>query len=365
MSSCKKIEYLKEGQNKAIILPSLEYLYADYCPNLRDMNLNASNLNMLHAAHCPNLQLALEAPVLRSVTLSGSPVTGISDITTLKKLNLEKSKVTDKELMPILKQNIFEELNLNGCLHIWEALEYIESMGNKPKRLNIKETGPAFGKACWESYFGVDIGEEPPLPLDIFEQLSAKCPLGLDPAFGDLMWQTHVLVLVPSHITKQGEKDTKELTLKRLERLIKHKLQASSKRYFGEEERTHMEFYHYNHNKVCVEKNTWILLSKGVLKDSCGKSYSAQVRQVAELASRSGINYRVPKLIEVCVAMYIHHIRTGETLYVNHPSTCMRCQEGLSASYPTVAKLGTYGGRINWGYIKGGVGAVWEVPYVG
>ena len=160
-----------------------------------------------------------------------------------------------------------EELNLNKC-PIWESLKYIQTMEKRPLRLSIKRAGSFFGKACWQEYYGVDVGKEPHLPEDITEQLLAKCGLDIEGGFGECIGDTHMLVLIPSHIKREGG-EFEQLTLESLGELVRKPLQGPASKYAG--------FYAHGNEKAHAVTSTWVLISKHVLKGSRHKAYNAQV----------------------------------------------------------------------------------------
>ena len=56
----------------------------------------------------------------------------------------------------------------------------------------------AFGKSKWAKYIG-DIGEEPPLPKEIFQIMTSPCPDNPRKR----IYETHVLTLIPKEVNKQ------------------------------------------------------------------------------------------------------------------------------------------------------------------
>ena len=175
------------------------------------------------------------------------------------------------------------------------------------KRLGVYDF--AFGKVEWVRYFG-DIGEEPPLPVNIAEILNSQCPIWPDKKVKD----THMLTLIPSHVN--GE----QLTIEGVGELVKSPKGGGCA--------TKYDFYkHFGNEKAHVKQNTWVLMTRDVLPNSLDKSYKAQCQLVAALAKSSGQSYEVPHLIEAVTSIFMEYVKTGNRLYSDDSRTYTRCQK--------------------------------------
>ena len=206
----------------------------------------------------------------------------------------------------------------------------------------------AFGGHVWAKYFGY-IGDEPSLPLDIVQQLAMPCPIWPDKTVGE----THVLMLIPSRL------NGKKLTLERLGEVV------TAPRLADAPKSKYSDWSPYGNEKACADRNYWVLMSKDVLPESRKKPYTDQLKLVEEAAQKSGCGYRIPKLIEAAVCIFMHHVRSGDVLYPDNPRTYTRCVE--KSKYDWQMAVGGFGGvsglRVNdcWSYDRDGLGAVREV----
>ena len=217
------------------------------------------------------------------------------------------------------------------CLKIFAYLSSIEltrsSMANKAcqilasdealwKSLPLPEM--AFGKAAWEKYFG-DVGEEPPLPIDIHKILKSPCPFWPDKK----VEETHMLVLVPE--TVNGE----PLNLTTLGKLVKTPKEGHSTHY-----RYIWDKIINEHGKATV-KSQWVLMTKDVIEGSRKKNYTNQQAIIAEFAKKTGIAYEVPNTLDAAVCLFTEFVRSEKRLFNDKPWTYTRCQE-KAEGYPVV-----------------------------
>jgi hypothetical protein len=188
----------------------------------------------------------------------------------------------------------------------------------------------AFGAKAWKDYFGVEVGVAPPLPADIDEILNSPCPFWKGKTFwrGKQVKDTHLLVLVPATV------DGRPFTLDLLGDLIKSPQGSGSK----------TQYRYYDGGTVQKElgaqspgSSYWVLMTRDVLPDSRSKTYDAQKALVAAHASKLGLPYEMPHVLEAATAILLHHARTGERLYTDAPWTYTRCQEKVvNNMYPPV-----------------------------
>ena len=170
------------------------------------------------------------------------------------------------------------------------------------------------GKEIWERYYGA-VGEEPALPAYIEEEKMMNSPCPFWP--GHKLKETHLLVLIPSHVGGQP------LTLDYLGQLIKRPQGEGHGTKYG---------YYWDEARAAIGSQSpgrsyWVLMTRGVLPGSRAKSYPDQCALVAKYASVTGLPYVVPGALEAAVVMLLHHVRSGEFLYGRDPLTYTRCQE--------------------------------------
>ena len=164
-------------------------------------------------------------------------------------------------------------------------------------------------KSVWEQYFGA-VGKEPPLPDGIEAILNSTCPFWDGKKVND----THLLVLIPSHVAGQP------LTLDYLSELIKQPQ--------GEGYGTKYGYYWDKVSKAIGNQSPgssyWVLMTKDVLP---GSRYMKYENQYALVVKHQG--YTVPGALEAAVVMLLHHARSGERLYSDSPWTYTRCRESV------------------------------------
>lgn len=170
----------------------------------------------------------------------------------------------------------------------------------------------AFGKAKWEKYFG-DVGEEPPLPLNIEEILNSPCRFWP----GKTVKETHVLFLLPKTINK------KPLTLLELKNISGTTVSKKCSETFGHQ--TFIEGYDCHcltlHGDVPVKQSEWLLITKKEIPLTNSKEYP---NQIATLKRHT--NYRVPKVMEVLACMITDRIDSSEP-YVSEKWGSTLCEE--------------------------------------
>lgn len=164
----------------------------------------------------------------------------------------------------------------------------------------------AFGKRKWAKYIG-EIGEEPPLPEDIYEILTSPCPVFPRKKVGE----THVLTLIPEKVDQQP------LTMSRLNELVRtpkegHKttvVNCCSNEKFAQE--------HVHVNKTC-----WVLMIKNILAKSRKlyghvdtKQHALKDDKVKDSSKRANGKYQMPKAIELAVCISMKYIETKERLF--------------------------------------------------
>jgi hypothetical protein len=180
------------------------------------------------------------------------------------------------------------------------------------------------GEVEWKHYFG-DVGSIPNLPSNINAVLGSPCPFWP----GKKVRDTHLLVLMPASV------EDAPLTLNLLEELIqrpKHSSHKTEHQYYDDATKAQL-------GEKSPDRPYWLLITRDVLRDSRGKSYTAQKDLVARCAKKIQQPYELPGALEAATAVLIHHARTGERLFGDGPWTYTRCQELVdygSYKYPVV-----------------------------
>ena len=232
-----------------------------------------------------------------------------------------------------------DQLTSRGCIHILKMPQSLHNSCVYLGRTGLLEGGPAllsqgarqesrmaFGAKEWQRYFG-EVGPAPDLPSDIDAILGAPCPFW----GGSTVRDTHLLVLIPATV------DGVPFTLSLLGDLIRRPKNDG-----------YETTYRFYHNKVksqigaaCLQASYWLLMTHDVLPESNGKNYSDQKELIAGHVNRTGLPYKLPKVLEAATAILTHHARYGERLYSESndllPYTC--CQELIfckSSKYPAV-----------------------------
>jgi hypothetical protein len=178
-----------------------------------------------------------------------------------------------------------------------------------------------FGEAEWKQYFG-DVGLAPDLPSNMAAILDGPCPFWPD----QLVKDTHLLVLIPATVGGVP------FTLNRLGELIQHPSHGGHRteyRYYNERVKAQI-------GKESPPRSYWVLMTRDVLPRSLGGVYAHQKELVAGYASREGVPYALPSVLEAATAILMHYAREGERLFGDYSWISTRCQEVVDGSYPAV-----------------------------
>lgn len=200
----------------------------------------------------------------------------------------------------------------------------------------------AFGKEQWKKYFG-EIGQEPPVPQDIYKILKSPCPFWR----GKKVEETHMLVLIPETI------NGKALNLKRLGKIIRAPKEGLATRYrhdwpYTDGYRTPWCMITKDFGSQATPKSHWVLMTKDVIEGSRNKTYSEQQAFVTALATQTGIPYEFPNLLDAVICIFMHYVTSQKPLFsANHNvKTFIRCQEKVQGYPITVGAyseiVGTY-----------------------
>ena len=123
------------------------------------------------------------------------------------------------------------------------------------------------------------------------------------------------------------------------DRFTLYKLGALVKKYFPVAKKGYRYYdaaIKRKHSASSPDASYWILLTREILLGSRGRSYSAQKALVSSHATRTGLAYRIPSILEVSTVVLAHYVQTGERLLVDDPETYTCCQEAFSNRYYTV-----------------------------
>nr|NGX41869.1 Beta-barrel assembly-enhancing protease [Chlamydiota bacterium] len=176
-----------------------------------------------------------------------------------------------------------------------------------------------FGKAQWEKCFGVDIGVEPPLPVNIEEILNRECPF----TEGMKVRDTHMLVLIPGRVDGQPH----DLTV--LSKLICEQTVRDKIGFQVQDEEDYLDSKYREENGGRFPY--WVLMTRNFISKSARGCYSTLTTLLGEYCLKSAQPYQVPTALEVATCMFIEYIRTGKRLYFNEEVMCK--EKGFGESY--------------------------------
>jgi len=190
-----------------------------------------------------------------------------------------------------------------------------------------------FGKKQWEKYFG-DVGKVPPITEDIHKILQSPCPFWP----GKKVKETHMLVLRP--VTVNG----KSLNLATLEELVKTPKEGGHKTQYGHIWRIIVNDEHVNQ---ATAKSYWMLMTTDVIPGSRNNIYSNQKALIAKFANQTKINYEVPNAVDSAICIFMHHVGSGQRLFIDAPVTYTRCQENIQSIQVVVGGFSRAGLNVN------------------
>ena len=171
----------------------------------------------------------------------------------------------------------------------------------------------AFGPASWREHFGVQaVGKVPSLPSDIDQILDRPCPFWP----GQKVWDTHLLVLVPSEV------DGVPYTLDKLGEVIRSRFPKNTAGYGYYDLDVKAQL-----GSVAPRAPYWVLLTRDVIPGSRNTSYEDQKKLLAARASKTSCDYGLPSALEASTAILAHYVRSSERLFADAPWTYSRCQD--------------------------------------
>ncbi|MBF5058586.1 hypothetical protein [Candidatus Neptunochlamydia vexilliferae] len=177
------------------------------------------------------------------------------------------------------------------------------------------------GKDIWENHFDNIEGTEGPLPYDITQILNAKSTFEVE-GYSKKVRDTHILVWIPERVGGDN------ISLNSLEKIFR------KYRYYSDSIKKEI-------GAKKIEKATWILISKNVLKNTRNKTYNEQRKSVGAHISKG---YTLPKVLELAAALLIYEKEKKKKLLSNSPPTYTRCQERVCNNQWPVA-IGNFGAK--------------------
>ena len=156
--------------------------------------------------------------------------------------------------------------------------------------------------SVWNLYFG-KVGKEPVLPDDLEATLDLQCPFWN----GRQIRDTHMLVLIPSHVAGQL------LTLDYLGKLIKQQCQGvgSKKNNLNYWENVRAAIGNKNIIKTKdPDTSYWVLMTRWPIPGTRWKKSEDQ-RELVGKASLTGLPYEVPSALEALIMAYIQAARSS------------------------------------------------------
>ncbi|MCB1118517.1 MAG: hypothetical protein KDK65_01000 [Chlamydiia bacterium] len=197
--------------------------------------------------------------------------------------------------------------------------EELRKAASSIKLLRVKM---AFGKRAWEEHFGVDVGEEPPIPEEVLAFLDAPCHPDLGSGKNS---EKFLMTLIPATVKPVGGGKEEPYCIDKLGELIQKPKKGNS-----------TEFQRYyctaEGKKKSPSASQWVLVSRSVLENSRKETYSTQQAQVNAM----GDSYRVPETLAVATSILMEHARTGKRLYGDDPCTLTRCREVSNNGCPMI-----------------------------
>jgi hypothetical protein len=112
------------------------------------------------------------------------------------------------------------------------------------------------------------------------------------------------------------------------------------------------------HGATSLQRSQWVLMTKDVIPGSRDKLYADQKAMVAGKAQ-----YEVPDLLLASVGILTHHVRTGERLFSNEPTTYTCCKEVVGGYQTAVGGFAPAGLSLDYDSfvtVDVGVAAQWK-----
>lgn len=182
----------------------------------------------------------------------------------------------------------------------------------------------AFGQKEWATYFG-DVGEVPPLPPNIHQQLNSPCPFEPTKKVKD----THMLVLIPKSV------NGRPMTLKTLKELVENPRKGVKSRceISGSLAGPHIESI----GKTPLTESTWVLMTRNIIPGSRDLTFLEQIALIP-----AGTDYQVPKFLEAAICIFVQNVSSQVHGFTRDPWRFTRCQEKILSHQMIIGGLGTY-----------------------
>ena len=260
-------------------------------------------------------------------------VTGVNVLNNSGNFNSTNSSQEEVSLSN-LPQDVIEEIfsHIGSGITPIQVDENGELKGSDLGLLMATRLKDAFGKDKWKLFFGVDVGEEPPIPPNIYEILESPCPFWE----GKKVRETHMLVLLPK--TVNGE----SLTANKLIDLVKNPKNGNSTKfdYISDDVNTVL-------GDKAVEESYWFLMTKDVIEESRSESYANQKQLVQ---NKTNAECELPTYLEALVCCVMHHVIFGKHLLGRERNTHTRCQDLIDGNPVVVGGFASDGLFVNCDY---------------
>ncbi|MCP5507229.1 MAG: F-box protein [Chlamydiales bacterium] len=175
----------------------------------------------------------------------------------------------------------------------------------------IEQESRFIGSGAWKLLGG--IGEVPPLPDNILEELMKPCPFWnpKGTADGKKVKDTHVLGLM---VDKVGGKPVTINSIEECAKAPKEGVHATQYRHIWDQ-------IHRDHGETAVGKPYWALMTADVLPGSRRKSRQDQLDMAAKFC------YEAPTLLQAIAFNIVRYVSTGKWLFSFDPCTYTCCKE--------------------------------------
>jgi len=343
--NCSALQTLVLKECKQVTLTCV-HLLTRHCRNLQTIEISWENYGMRSIADFQQIW---------------------PDLTTL---NLTAyTELTDDHLAYYIRYSAgitVNNLNLNGCTQVTDAsiktimencpdLQTILIEDTKitysgvqklkthfPSLSSLCHCPPgSFGKDKWETYFA-DVGEEPPLPPNIYKILASRCPFDREKTVSE----THFLVLVPAFVNGSP------LTLDLLGYLVQNPKNGGFKTRFSENSRR----WEAHFTQPC-QKSHWVLMYCDDIPDSHDKERNVVLKRYKD--------YETPTLLEASVCMFMDYVtqQRGKRFRKEHLSVpCMESYFVMSqgTQLPYYAVFGNSYSQFSINYSDNYEGRYWK-----
>lgn len=196
----------------------------------------------------------------------------------------------------------------NCCLVSKEWRQLAIDVSLQPLWSDLIKERLAFGKKKWKKYVG-KIGEEPPLPLDIYTILTSEKKVA----------KSRLLVLIPETVNEEA------LTLNSFNKLIVDPKKDNKASVFFSEDVLK------EHGDKLPEKSYWVLMTN-------------------DCVYKSPVGYQLPKIREATICIFMEYIHSGKKLFRMDWrslgfSTYTECQEKIRKNQPVI--VGGFAQKLN------------------